>query len=169
MCSKNLENRRFLLTPIEKSSRDSSLGQLEPWKGFYKSDNRNLVTWPIHNMHKICRYFSWKILQQGDVNTPPPPPDAMHRFVVSSDVHSFFDFEGVRSACFIDDSECRIITSFTIVTSSACVFCRVLIRSRALFEVLIDLSREMNGGFTNINGITASTDKLIIDIESLST
>ena len=66
-----------------------------------------------------------------------------HRFVVPSDVHPFFQAESVLNACFIDDSECRIITSFTAITWTACVFSQVLVnctRSRALIKVLMDPS-----------------------------
>ena len=37
ICSKNLENRKFWFTPVEKRSRESSLEQPEPWKVFLKS------------------------------------------------------------------------------------------------------------------------------------
>ena len=90
-----------------------------------------------------------------------------HRFVVPSDVHPFFQAESVLSASFIDDSECRIITSFTAITWTASVFSQVLVnctRSRAPIKVLMDPSRVMNGGFTDVHGITASTDKLVHDI-----
>ena len=56
----------FRLPPVKKRSRDSLLGQLEPWK----LANRILVTWQKNHMHIICRYSSRK---QGGVSTTKIP------------------------------------------------------------------------------------------------
>ena len=54
----------FRLPPVEKRSRDSSLGPLEPWNFFLELANRILVTRSKNHMHIKCLFFHEKILPQ---------------------------------------------------------------------------------------------------------
>ena len=72
--SKNLEHRKFSFTPVEKRSRDSSLGQLQPWI-FKKLANRILVTWSKIICIEFADIFHKKSCNRGCFH----PTDAINR------------------------------------------------------------------------------------------
>ena len=69
MLLKTSKITNFQLSLFGKRSRDISLGPLEPWNFLKNLVNIIVITRSKNHMHRICRFFTKKSCNRGDVST----------------------------------------------------------------------------------------------------